>query len=77
MTVNEFRNLKHGNKIQDHRGSNYIVHNNHRSRGIIVVVRTDVVQECNCSEWKLLNYNPVDIQIGPGRYEVVVHRKLD
>ena len=88
MTKNEFRNLQHGDKIYNRtrldttlrdrhksRGLNYIVHNNQRSRGIVVVARTDVIQESDCTEWSLVK--PVCLCLEPGTYKVIINRKID
>ncbi len=76
MTREEFRNLQHGDKIH-HGGRNYIVHNNWRCEGIVVVVRTEVIRDCNCGDWKpAKKYEPVNLVTSAGTYEVQIVRRL-
>ncbi len=75
MKNDEFRNLKHGDKIQSPDGLNFIVHNNHRSgSGMVVVVRTEVIRTVDCSDWKIIR--KLDLNIGCGTYQVTIDKQI-
>jgi hypothetical protein len=78
MTSKEFRELQHGDKIRREDGTNFIVHNNHRSGpGMVVGVRTEVIQSRDCKDWNLVRRPKVNFVGVPGTYEVNIIRKVD
>ena len=75
MKNEEFRNLKHGDKIQGRDGLNFIVHNNHRSgSGMVVAVRTEVIRTVDCGDWKIIK--KLDLSIGYGTFQVTIDKQI-
>lgn len=79
MTSKEFRDLGHGDKIAMEDGRNYVVHNNHKSKGgMVVVVRTEVIYSRDCVLWTVSKrHKPVKVSLADGVYEVQVMRRID
>lgn len=72
MTSREFRDLKHGDKIRQPGCKPFIVHNNHRSGGgMVVAVRTEVIPDQDYRLWeKVTGYNPIGMVLKCGTYTV-------
>ena len=76
MKNDDFRNLKHGDKIQGPDGLNFIVHNNHRSgSGMVVAVRTEVIRTIDCADWRIIK--KLDLNIACGTYQVTIDKQIN
>ena len=76
MLEKEFRALTHGEKIKGPDGTNYIVHNNHRSgAGMVVATRSVVISYDEAYKWKRVS--KIKNLLVPGTYQVTIDKKID
>ena len=76
MIKNEFGSLGHGEKIKGPDGTIYIVHNNCRlGGGVVVATRSVVIPYQHCRDWKRVS--KFKDSLVPGIYQVTIEKKLD
>lgn len=79
MTNQQIKTLQHGEKVRKKEGGPiFMVHNNWRSEGFLVVTRTEIISYNQCADWMQIKQVPLQqLQLEPGTYTVTIERGSD